>query len=330
MPRGKQLDVGEKAKIMAWFAEGVSTKEIANRLKRDPSTVRRIIRVVKDLPMSANPPLTKPRSGRPRITNRKLDKRLRRYLLRYPFKTAKELKAEVAGWQNVSVRTIQKVCKVRLGLPSRCAAKKPLLTAKMVKKRLSFCKKHHSWSELDWETIMFSDKSTFHPINPRAQKVRRSSLTSRYKQCYTIRNVKHLASVMVWGCFSGLGGSDRYIAMRKDKLLFWMTHHRAKHFLQDGAPCHSSRKVMAFLKENKVSVMDWPGNSLDLNPIENLWSILKAKLKKNHQMTSLPQLIQAIKQEWIPLPRSMMVKLAHSMPNRIKLCMENSGQMTKY
>jgi transposase len=344
MPRGKQLDVGEKAKVMAWFAEGVSTKEIANRLKRDPSTVRRIIREVKDLPVSANPPPPKKRSGRPRLTNRKLDERLRRYLLRYPFKTAKELKTEVVGWQNVSVRTIQKVCKVRLGLPSRCAAKKPLLTAKMVKKRLSFCKKHRAWSETDWESVMFSDESTFRLINPRAQKVRRSSLTSRYKQRYTIRNVKHPASVMVWGCFSGLGGrgslyflppkvtmnSDRYIAMLKDKLLFWMTYHRAKHFLQDGAPCHTSRKVMAFLKQNKISVMDWPGNSPDLNPIENLWSIIKGKLKKNHQLTSLPQLIQAIKQEWIALPRSLMLKLAHSMPNRIKLCMANSGQMTKY
>ncbi len=133
MPRGKQLDVGEKAKVMAWFSEGISTKEIANRLSRDPSTVRRIIRKVKDLPMSANPPLPKPRSGRPRLTNRKLAERLRCYLLRYPFKTAKELKAEVIGWQNVSVRTIQKICKVRLGLPSHCAAKKPLLMAKMVK-----------------------------------------------------------------------------------------------------------------------------------------------------------------------------------------------------
>jgi transposase len=76
--------------------------------------------------------------------------------------------------------------------------------------------------------------------------------------------------------------------------------------------------------------MDWPFNSPYLNPIENLWSILKAKLKKNHQLTLLPQLIQSIKQEWIALPRSLMMKLAHSMPNRIKLCIENSGQMTKY
>jgi transposase len=149
---------------------------------------------------------------------------------------------------------------------------------------------------------------------------------------------------MVWGCFSGQGGrgslyflppkvtmnSDRYIVMLQDKLLVGMRQHKAKHFLQDGAPCHTSRKVMAFLKQNNISVMDWPGNSPDLNPIENLWSILKAKLKKNHQITSLPLLIQAIKQEWIAMPRAMMMNLAHSMPKRIKLCMANGGQMTKY
>jgi transposase len=344
MPRGKQLDVGEKAKIMAWFTEGVPAKEIAIRLKRDASNVRRIIRLIKGLPMSAALEPPKKRSGRPRLTNHKQDERLRRYLLRYPFKTAKELKAEVSGWENISVRTIQKICKTRLGMPSRSAAKKPLLTAKIVKKRLIFCKKHRSWSEKDWETVMFSDESTFRLINPRAQKVRRSSMTSRYKQHYTIRSVKHPASVMVWGCFSGQGGrgslyflppkvtmnSDRYIAMLQDKLLVGMRHHKAKHFLQDGAPCHTSRKVMAFLKQNNISVMDWPGNSPDLNPIENLWSILKAKLKRNHQITSLPLLIQAIKQEWNSLPRAMMMKLAHFMPKRIKLCMANGGQMTKY
>jgi transposase len=51
---------------------------------------------------------------------------------------------------------------------------------------------------------------------------------------------------------------------------------------------------MAFLKEAKIPVMDWPGNSPDLNPIENLWAIMKAKLKKNKNITSLPLLIRAI------------------------------------
>ncbi len=64
----------------------------------------------------------------------------------FPFKTGRELKAEVQGWSNLSVRKIQRVCKEKLGLPSRCAAKKSLLTAKMLKKRIAFCKKHCSWN----------------------------------------------------------------------------------------------------------------------------------------------------------------------------------------
>ncbi len=50
---------------------------------------------------------------------------------------------------------------------------------------------------------MFSDESTFRLVNPRAQRARQ---TNHYKQKYVVVNVKHSASVMVWGCFSGIGG----------------------------------------------------------------------------------------------------------------------------
>jgi transposase len=343
MPRGKQLDVVEKAKILAWFREGVATKEIASRLARDVSVVRKTIRENKALPPSATPPPPKKRSGRPSAATFREEERLRRYVLRYPFKTARELKKEVIGWSDISVRTIQKICQRKLGLPSRCAAKKPLLTARMVKKRIAFCKKYRSWTEKDWERVMFSDESTFRLVNPRAQRVRRPTMTNRYKQRYVVVNVKHSASIMVWGCFSGAGGrgslyflppkttmnGDRYMEMLREKLIFWMDHHKATHFLQDGAPCHKSKKVMAFLKQQKFALMDWPGNSPDLNPIENLWSILKGKLKKKDNISSLPLLIRAIKELWVKLPKDLMVKLAHSMPVRIKMCLENAGQMTK-
>ncbi len=57
---------------------------------------------------------------------------------------------------------------------------------------------------------------------------------------------------------------------------------------------------------------------------------MKGKLKKNKNITSLSLLIRAIKELWVTLPRPLMLKLAHSMPSRIKKCLENGGQMTKY
>ena len=64
--------------------------------------------------------------------------------------------------------------------------------------------------------------------------------------------------------------SDKYMEVLKEKLFPWMGFHGVSKFLQDRAPCYKSKKVMAFLKEQEFSVMDWPGNSPDLNLIENI------------------------------------------------------------
>jgi transposase len=103
MPRGKQFDVGEKTIIMTLFTEGVAPKEIAMRLKRNTAAVRKVIAANRDLPAFTSPPPPKKRSGRPRMMTAKKEERLRKFLLRNPFKTAKEVKAELhhqvpAGW----------------------------------------------------------------------------------------------------------------------------------------------------------------------------------------------------------------------------------------
>ena len=41
-------------------------------------------------------------------------------------------------------------------------------------------------------------------------------------------------------------------------------------FQQDNDPKHTSRLAKNFLQDNMLEVIDWPSNSPNLNPIENL------------------------------------------------------------
>ncbi len=50
-------------------------------------------------------------------------------------------------------------------------------------------------------------------------------------------------------------------------------------FQLDLAPAHTAKSTKSWLNDRGVGVLDWPANSSDLNPIENLWGIVKRKLR---------------------------------------------------
>ena len=49
-------------------------------------------------------------------------------------------------------------------------------------------------------------------------------------------------------------------------------------YMQDNAPCHMAKMVMSYLSKQDFEIMDWPPQSPDLNPSENLWKTLGVKV----------------------------------------------------
>ena len=243
---------------------------------------------------------------------------------------------------SLSVTQIKEVLVKNFGLRARRPAKKPLLTERMRKQRLLFVERYENWGPAEWRKVMFSDESSFEQFQQRNQHVRRPD-GQRYNPRYTVATVKHPPKVMVWGCFSAFnsGGlfflppktnmnGKTYLQLLKDKLHLHMNIHQTTHFLHDSAPCHTSRIVTSWLKQQKIEVITWPGNSPDLNPIENLWNNLKCMVSRDNP-SSLPELQNSIRRNWcLQVTPEYCQALSDSMPRRVQKVKKAKGWMTKY
>ncbi len=81
----------------------MKTKEITARLGRSERAVLIHLSVLKKLSPNASPPPPKARSGSPSKTSKTEDQRLKAYVEKYLFRSARQLKNEVVGWPDVSV-----------------------------------------------------------------------------------------------------------------------------------------------------------------------------------------------------------------------------------
>ena len=56
----------------------------------------------------------------------------------------------------------------------------------------------------------------------------------------------------------------------------------------DSAPGQKARKVTRYVEQKQINILEWPGNSPDLNLIENCWhKIKKLCLKKINKPWSI-------------------------------------------
>jgi hypothetical protein len=114
-------------------------------------------------------------------------------------------------------------------------------------------------------------------------------------------------------------------------------HAPVWHFQHDNAPAHTANRIKAYLQtkemewDGRFKVLEWPSNSPDLSPIENLWSIVKSEVKSyKTKPRNLNELWDRVKSAWDSLPAQTLLNLAQSMPKRVDAVIEKEGWTIEY
>lgn len=323
--------------IVRLSENGDSCRNIAKKLNVCHRTVS-LVRKRRNLIVATS------KGGRPRLLSDGDARLVERNLATKSFRTPKEA-AKILN-KSVSDRTVRRSLQ-RIGLVSAVKKKKPALSEKNVKARIEFCKSHKNWTIDDWKRVIWSDETKVNRFQSDGIQYCWKRPNETIQRNHVKQTVKHGGgNIMVWGCFTwwasaplvkidGIMNKEYYLSILQNNLPDFIDKCAYPEteviFQQDGDPKHTAKIVKKWISEQKFQMMKWPAQSPDLNPIENLWSIVKRRLSQYERApTSLGELWLRISEEWANIPPQTLQNLVESMPKRIKDVLKNKGLWTKY
>ena len=100
---------------------------------------------------------------------------------------------------------------------------------------------------------------------------------------------------------------------------------------------HTAKDTKKLLSERCPRLLEWPSNSPDLNPIENLWAILKRRVEKHvnkllakKKSITIDVFLDIIQKEWEGIDNEIFINLIRSMPSRLEQVIKGNGNKISY
>ncbi len=214
-----------------------------------------------------------------KCTSNRDNRTLERIVKQNPFKNVGEIHKEWTAAGVSASRTTTHRRMQDMDFSCRIPCVKPLLNKRQHQKRLTWAKDKKDWTAVEWSKVMFSDESTFCIFfgnqGPRVWRKRGEAQNPR--------------------CLRSSCRDADFI------------------FQQDLAPAHSAKATSTWFKDHGIPVLNWPANSPDLNPIENLWGIVKRKMRYARP-NNAEELKATIRATWALITTEQCHRLIDSMP----------------
>jgi len=354
MPKGHELTMFQKGEIIA-LEPHFSHADIGDQLGIPRETITDFLERSQTRQSIEN----LPRPGRPRKTSDTADRWLVRNAeseTRVPFR---QLQSELNI--DISKRTIQRRLR-EAGIRKWRAVQRALLTKSDAKKRREWAKKYQHWTSEDWRKVIWSDETILKRDSDSniVWVFRRQTEAEKYAQ----KNIhgkrkQDSISLMIWACFIGdkLGplvfidgtvNKETYIGMLEEHFVPFLEalyddDPAARHFQQDNATPHTAKKTQSFLDslatKYGLTIMHWPPNSPDMNPIEHIWAHIKRELHRRFPDTASLSgaaetirvtLRQRVLEVWWDIGRDLLDSLVESMPRRVAALLHAHGWYTEF
>ena len=355
MSRGAELPETLRSQIVILRRIGQSFGQISDVLSVNSETARKVYLRWE----SSNTYSSAPRPGRPKILKERDIRHITKHITT-DRNTRRETLGEIVNVLNleVSQKTLLRTITNDIGLGHRIERRKPHLSLKQKEARLQFAKKYIHWSSEEWRRVAWTDEMSMQTDANQGQKwVWRYPEEEYLEDCCRATVIPGFRKVKVWGAMrygrlsklivipenkgDGKMNAEEYcdIIMDGEMFDFWIQGSEelgALLMMEDGAAYHQGCATVRRKELEKDGWIGWgpgtwPSNSPDLNPIENLWHVLRSNIRKRKtQPRTKEELIEALQEEWKKLNMEVVNKLCDSMPRRLQAVIDARGGTTKY